>query len=52
MPVTASYDTSGSYTCTGYNKNAANAVKTNADNFRLTTGNRQISLAHFLKVVT
>ena len=52
VPITASYDTSGSYTCKGYNKNAANTVKTNSNNFTLTTGNRQISLAHFLKVVT
>ena len=50
MPVTASYDTSGNYTCNGYNKNSTNTVKTNSDTFRLTTGNRQISLAHFLNV--
>ena len=52
MPVTVSYDTSGIYTCTGHNKDVASALKTNSDNFTLTTGNRQISLVHFLKVVT
>ena len=52
VPVTASYDNSGSYVCKGYNKDLANTVKTNSDNFTLTTGNRQTSLAHFLKVVT
>ena len=51
VPVTASYATSGSYICKGYNRNAAYAVKTKNDYIRLSTGLLKICLhAFFLKI--
>ena len=47
MPVTASYASSGSYICKGYNKNAAYAVKTKHDYIRLSTGRSNSNIAIF-----
>ena len=50
-PVTASYATSGSYICEGYNKNAAYAVKTKNDYIQLSTGLLKFFLhPYFLKI--
>ena len=51
VPATASYATSGSYICKGYNKNATYAVKAKNDYIQLTTGLLKICLhTFFLKI--